>query len=236
MSSVVMQRFPRQQDGQLVHVTWAVDLDAALRCHRGDGLDAKRLLREAREMAEHLPRWVLTVATAHQLVSCRACGGTLVFDRGLVCVACGKALSPKQLGSGARLAWFGLLPPIGIDGLPAVRAALGRRQPRQHVVGRRDEIGTFLLVPLIATYPVTFPRTPVEVSYLPGMFSIAGMPEPAPSHTCHLLSGGQMCLFAGGQWRADSSAREVLQQRAYAHAVKLLNYANGKRNAFAIVS
>ena len=31
-------------------------------------------------------------------------------------------------------------------------------------------------------------------------------------------------------------AHEVLQQRAYPHVIKFLNYANGKRNAVAIVS
>jgi hypothetical protein len=51
-----------------------------------------------------------------------------------------------------------------------------------------------------------------------------------------MFSDGFMCLFAAGEWRTTMSCRELLQQRAYAHAIKLLNYANGKREAFAIVS
>jgi hypothetical protein len=45
-----------------------------------------------------------------------------------------------------------------------------------------------------------------------------------------------MCLFAAGQWSPEMTCREVLQQRAYAHLVKMLRYANGKADAFAVVS
>ena len=51
-----------------------------------------------------------------------------------------------------------------------------------------------------------------------------------------MLGDGTMCLFAAGQWRRSMTCREVLQQRAYPHVIKLLNYADGKRDAFAIVS
>ena len=72
--------------------------------------------------------------------------------------------------------------------------------------------------------------------YLPEFFQIRGIPSPTPSHEYHMFDKGQMCLFAAGQWRAETTCREVLQQRAYAHVIKLLNYANGKRDAFGIVS
>jgi hypothetical protein len=62
------------------------------------------------------------------------------------------------------------------------------------------------------------------------------MPRDAASHEVHLYGSGCMCLFAPGEWRPEMSCREVLQQRAYAHVIKLLNYGNGKRDAFTLVS
>jgi hypothetical protein len=197
-------------------------------------LSAPRLEREVEEMAEHFPRWLLTLCRVNEPAHCRACGGLLVFDRGLRCVVCDRPVETAP--ADARLGWFGLMPPIGLDGLPRVRDAVAAKAPHHHVVGRRDDLGTFLLVPLVLTYPDGFPHQPPDVAYLPGFFSIRGMPRPAPSHEVHLLSSGIMCLFASGQWRSDSTAREVLQQRAYAHVIKMLNYGNGKRNAFAMVS
>jgi len=81
-----------------------------------------------------------------------------------------------------------------------------------------------------------FPEQPLRVAYLPGFFSIPGVPEDAPSHVVHLLGNGVMCLYAPGEWRPELTCREVLQQRAYPHAIKLLNFAAGRRRAFAIVS
>ena len=76
----------------------------------------------------------------------------------------------------------------------------------------------------------------VQVAYLPGFFQMPGLPREAPSHRVHMLSGGVMCLFAPNDWRREMTCREVLQQRAYPHVIKMLNYANGSRSAFDIVS
>lgn len=229
MSSVA-QLFPRRDDaGAIIHHRWEVDLDAAGSLARGW---SERLGQEAVDMSEHLPRWVLTVARRGSHAACR-CGGPLVFERGLRCAACGAVRRrPKDI----QLAWYGLLPPIGVDGLPRIKVALEKRCPRRHVAGHHPELGTYLLVPALAVYPQNFPESPPRVYYLPELFSLSPMPAAQAAHAYHLLNGGEMCLFAGGQWRPEMSCREVLQQRAYPHVIKLLNYADGKRDAFAIVS
>ena len=134
------------------------------------------------------------------------------------------------------MAWFGLMPPIGIDSLGKVRARLLAGAPARHVVGHSPATGNYLLVPLLATYPEDFPQTFPRVGYFKELFLLKGMPARGPSHTCHMLHDDIMCLFAPGQWRAEMTCREVLQQRAYPHVVKLLNYADGKTNSFAIVT
>jgi len=237
MSRELKQRFPVREGDRIVHRQWQVDLAAAHRLGRWSGRTTRRLTREAAEMAEHFPRWILTVNRDRdrRRVTCCACGGMLVFDRGLRCVSCGEAVKPRQLPR-VSLAWFGLLPPIGIDGLRCLGEKLIARPPAQHLVGRREGIGNYLLVPLVAIHPPGFPASPVRVAYLPSFFKARGMPPERSSHTYHMLSDGFMCLFVGGEWRRGMTCREVLQQRAYPHVIKLLNYADGKRDAFAIVS
>ena len=229
------QRFPIRDGDRIVHHTWTVDLAAANNAVRNRPPPAARLEAEVAEMAEHLPRWVLTVARGRDPIRC-ACGGTLVFDRGLRCVACEKTRAPSRLAKDARLAWFGLLPPIGIDSLGRVKRALLKKVPDGHVVGRDPGLGTYLLVPLLANYPPGYPACPPQVTYRGSFFKIRGMPPDRASHEVHLYGGGVMCLFAGGQWDRATTVRQVLQQRAYAHVIKLLNFANGKRRAFAKVS
>jgi hypothetical protein len=226
------QVFPRRIGDHIEHRSWRLDLATALRYFpQGRGREL-RLQAEAEEMARHFPRWLLTVSHGRERVLCR-CGGMLVFDRGLRCVTCERK-APST--TGVSLAWFGLLPPVGIDGLPRLRDRLAARPPPLHRVGSDPRTGTYLLVPLLALYPADFPEVALRVAYLPGFFQIPGVPGDGPSHQVHLLGGGFMCLFAGGEWQRGLTCREVLQQRAYAHVIKLLNYAGGKRTAFAIVS
>lgn len=234
--TTLTQRFPRQEGDGISHQQWEVDLAAAHRVGRWSGRTPHRLTREVTEMAEHFPRWILTVGAGRQRVTCSACGGMLVFDRGLRCVACQRPYKPRKLPAQTSLAWFGLLPPVGIDGLTRLRQGLIAAPPAQHLVGRRDGIGHYLLVPLLAYCARGFPASPVRVVYLPAFFKIRGMPADKPAHGYHMLGDGTMCLFAEGQWRRNMTCREVLQQRAYPHVIKLLNYADGKRDAFAIVS
>jgi len=230
------QMFPRQVDGAISHHKWEVDLESALQVQGWSGKQRDRIEREIDEMAKHFPRWLLTVSIDRERVVCKHCGGMLVFDRGLRCVQCETALRSQQLPTEARLAWFGLMPPIGIDGLTKLRKGLIDKPPPQHVVGQRPDIGHYLLVPTLAIYPSEFPNSPVRVAYLPGFSKIPGIPREGPSHTYHMLSNGFMCLFAAGEWKRDMTCCSVLQQRAYAHVIKLLNYGNGKRDAFAIVT
>ena len=231
-AGALTQQFPLRDGARIVHRTWTVDLAAAAKL-LGRGADAARLRREAEGMAEHFPRWVLTLVHGRDRALCRRCGGLLVFDRGLRCVQC---TDPAATPRSALLAWFGVLPPVGLDGLGTLADRITSRPPPFHVVGERAPIGRYLLVPLLATYPTAFPEQQLRVAYLPGFFSIPGVPEDAPSHQVHLLGNGVMCLFAPGEWSAALTCREVLQQRAYAHAIKLLNFAAGRKRAFAIVS
>jgi len=235
MTDELLQIFPRERDGVLTHRRWSVDLARAGRIPPWHD-QAGRLRAEVAEMARHFPRWILTVSVGRDLVRCPRCGGMLVFDRGLRCVLCEGSPGTRTLPGAVQLAWFGLMPPVGIDGLTAIRDRLIARPPRQHVVGHRDEIGHYLLVPLVALYPQGFPEVPVRVAHLPGFFTIPGVPREGPSHVVHMLGGGFMCLFAPGDWRQAMTCREVLQQRAYAHLVKQLNYAAGKKTAFDVVS
>ncbi|MBN2499024.1 MAG: hypothetical protein JXR96_30825 [Deltaproteobacteria bacterium] len=232
----ITQRFPRKAraSDRIEHLSWTLDLDCALGF--AGRMDRARLEREAAEMAEHFPRWILTAGKGRERVRCRRCAGPLVFWRGLRCALCGRDFDRGSKIGRPRLAWFGLLPPIGIGGLARIDEALRASTPEQHVLGERPGIGRYFLVPLVAAYPSDFPRSAVRVHYLPGFFRIRGMPPDSPSHATHLYGQGQMCLFAGGEWQPETTCRQVLQQRAYAHVVKLLNYANGKRRAFAKVS
>lgn len=236
MSTLPQQQFPRRVGTVIEHRRWSVDLASALRVSALGDPSGSRLLREVGEMGEHFPRWVLTVAQGSQRLPCPHCQGVLVFDRGLRCAECERELPPRALKRGLQLAWFGLLPPIGIDGLAKIKAALLKHTPPRHVVGQQPGIGHFLLVPLTAVYPEGFPQRQVKVAYAPGFFSIPGIPSGGMRHDVHMLDLGFMCLFAGGQWQPSMSCREVLQQRAYAHVVKLLNFGNGKKTAFAKVS
>jgi len=238
MSSELQQLFPkRADDGSIIHKRWKVDLDAATELAAWTSRGARaRLQRETAEMAQHFPRWLLTASDGRDRVCCRRCGSALVFDRGLRCVECDTRVSRSRLPSGALLSWFGLMPPIGVDGLARLRKRLTARPPAHHVLGQRADLGHYLLVPLVATYPRIFPASPPRVAYLAGLFKVRGMPAQTASHAYHMYSGGFMCLFAPGEWRHLISCRELLQQRAYAHVIKLLNYADGKRAAFDIVS
>jgi hypothetical protein len=230
------QTFPRRSGQAIVHRSWTVDLDTAGALIRWGKSGAARLRQEVAEMAEHFPRWLLTVSAGRDRVLCPHCSGLLVFDNGLRCAQCERPVRSTAVPRGASLAWFGLMPPVGIDGLTRLKKGLVAKPPALHVVGDRADIGHYLLVPLVALYPTEFPAAPPRVAYLPGLFQVPGMPEEQCSHTYHMFSGGFMCLFAPGEWRATMTCRELLQQRAYAHVIKLLSYANGRRQAFAIVS
>jgi hypothetical protein len=236
MASSLVQTLPRRVGEKLEHLQWLLDLDTARLVASWARAAPERLEREAVEMARHFPRWLLTASVGAQLFACPSCEGMLVFDRGLRCSACSRELVRSRFPREAQLAWFGLMPPIGIDSLKRLGAQLRERAPARHVVGRSDATGHYLLVPLLATYPAEFPSTFPRVSYLQEIFSLRGMPARGVSHTCHMLHDDVMCLFSSGQWRREMTCREALQQRAYPHVVKLLNYANGKADSFAIVT
>jgi hypothetical protein len=221
------QQFPIKQGAQIIHKRWALDVAAAARVA---GMPAERMAREAAEMAAHFPRWVLVLVRDGQPLACK-CDGLLVFDRGVRCVLCERPA--KQT---AKAGWFGVLPPIGIDSLARIKDAIVAKPPKRHVVGTREALGTFMLVPLVAQYPAVYPRDPLDVYYLPEFRDIPGVPREEYSHAFHMIGPGRMCLFAPNEWREEMVCREVLQQRAYPHAIKFLNYANGKQDAFAIVT
>jgi hypothetical protein len=203
---------------------WPVDVAAAA---RAAGIGVQRMLRDATDMAQHFPRWLLILVRDGQPVQCK-CDGLYVFDHGARCVLCAKPAKDPR----ARAGWFGVLPPIGLDGLARIKDAIVARPPRRHVVGTRDVLGTFMLVPLVVQYGAQA----LDVYYLPEFRDIPGIPKDEYSHAFHMIGQGRMCLFAPGEWRDEMTCREVLQQRAYPHVIKFLNYANGKKDAFAIVT
>ena len=221
--------FPVRRGDEVVHKRWPLDVVAAA---RAAGVPVERMTREANEMAQHFPRWLLVLVRDGQPVHCK-CDGLYVFEGGARCVSCGKA--PKD-ARGLRAGWFGLLPPIGIDGLARVKDGLLAKPPRRHVVGKKDGLGTYVLVPLVVQYRAAYPREPIDVFYLPEFRDIPGIPADEYSHQFHMIGQGRMCLFAPNEWREELSCREVLQQRAYPHVIKFLNFANGKKDAFAIVT
>jgi hypothetical protein len=210
-----------------------LDLNAVVRMAPA-GLPRERVKQEVADMAKRFPRWVLTLSDGQKLKRCSECEGLLVFNGGVRCVACDRVC--KVAPHKHQLAWFGLMPPIGLDGLPDLKAKIVATPPPKHIVGHRPELGHYMLVPLVAAYPVSFPNTSMQVYYLPEFKRVPGMPQAEASHEFHMLPGGQMCLYATGQWSPDISAAAALAERAYAHVIKLLNYCNGKRSAFAIVS
>ena len=236
MATSIVQTLPKRTAAGVEHLQWLLDLDAAATFAWWRNARPDRLEREAVEMACHFPRWLLTAARGQQLLPCPACGGMLVFDRGVRCAQCARELARSKIPGGTKLAWFGLMPPMGIDSLRRLRDHLVQEAPARHVVGHTPAIGSYLLVPLLAVYPDTFPADSPRVSYFPEFFSIPGMPGRGPAHAHHMLSDDVMCLFAAGQWSPETTCREVLQQRAYAHVVKLLNYADGNTRSFAKVS
>ncbi len=228
---MIEQRFPIKQGGAVTHKRWSLDVAVAARLN---GMPVDQLAGEARDMAAHFPRWLLTIVCDGQPVPCRACEGLFVFDAGVRCVQCSKAA--RDLPRNGRAGWFGLMPPIGIEGLANIRDALVARPPRRHVVGRADTLGNYLLVPLVACYAADHPKHPIDVYYLPEFRDIPGVPRNEFSHAFHMIGTGRMCLFAAEDWHDRITCREVLQQRAYAHVIKFLNYANGKHDAFAVVT
>jgi len=227
----VQQTFPmRGDDGVVTHKRWNVDLPTAA---VSAGIPLERMTREASDMAQHFPRWMLTVVRDGVPLQCK-CDGLYVFDQGTRCVQCSKPM--RDSARGARAGWFGVLPPIGIDSLTRIKEHLVARPPRRHVVGERAPIGTFMLVPLVVVYSGVFPRYPLDVHYMPEFRTIPGIPRDEYSHAFHMIGQTRMCLFASDDWQPTMTAREVLQQRAYPHVIKFLNYANGKHDAFRIVS
>lgn len=227
--AMIEHAVPIKVGDTVTHRRWKVDLEAAARYA---GVAVERLAHEAQEMAAHFPRWLLTLTRDGVPARCRSCDGLYVFENGARCVQCGTTSVPRNTRGG----WFGVMPPIGIDGLAHIKDKLLARPPQRHVVGYREPIGNYILVPVVVAYPAEYPRYPPNVHYLPEFRSIPGIPGDEYSHTFHMIGTGRMCLFTSSEWSEQLTCRDVLQQRAYPHVIKFLNYANGKKDAFAIVS
>ncbi len=175
------------------------------------------LAAEVAEMATHFPAWLLTVSDGTGLTPCGRCGGLLGFGAGaLRCRDCGRA------GKGPRLAWTGHLP-LPIDGLPrALACILAQPHPAFPLI---TVGGTRLwLVPVVAHYPLDWPRSQPTIQYDPALFRILGIAAPNASH--HMI-GSTLCLYAGGQWR-NVTLRVVLQQRVVNHLASILKIGDGQ--------
>jgi len=172
---------------------------------------------EAAEMATHFPAWLLTVSNGTALTLCKQCGELLLFSEGkLRCRGCGR------VGKGPRLAWTGHLP-LPVDGLPR---ALGRILVQPHPAYPLVTVGgtRLWLVPVVAHYPVDWPRSQPTIQYNPDLFRILGIASPSASH--HMI-GATLCLYASGQWRSVT-LRVVLQQRVVNHLASMLKIGDGQ--------
>ena len=193
------------------------DLTAAGRVADWVRSNPAQLATEVAEMATYFPTWLLTVSNGTDLTSCKQCDELLLFAEGkLRCRSCGRA------GKGPRLAWTGHLP-LPVDGLPhALARILAHPHPAYPLI---TVGGTRLwLIPVVAHYPVDWPRSQPTIQYDPELFRILGIASPNASH--HMI-GSTLCLYASGQWRTVT-LRVVLQQRVVNHLASILKVGNGQ--------
>ena len=201
-------------------VTWQLDLAVASRLMRWSRRVPELLAREAREMIEHFPHWLLTSGSENRPHGCPRCGEMMIFAEGKSqCIACG---GPPD-SAATQLIWVGHLPtlwrnedrlqryinPLKAAGCPLISVNNAR----------------YLLVPIHVGYPTEWPNQEPSVCYSSGFLSALGIGEHASS-TSHMLGGGMACLYAHGQWNGVS-VRSVLQQRLVNHLASLIKIAAG---------
>jgi hypothetical protein len=198
-------------------LAWAPDIGGAARAMPWAGRSSAALLADLESMADYFPHWVLVGTHKGRSVICGACGlSGAPIDRAIRCPQCLAELPADGLR------WVGHLP------------ALARPEPRflQRADALRDGgfedllVGDqrYLLIPLSASYPAEWPNVEPAIRYAPRWLDLAGLPRASASH--HLVGVGQACLYAWGEWQAQTVA-SVLQQRVVNHAASLLKIMAG---------
>lgn len=181
------------------------------------------LRQEQAEMAEHFPRWSLTVLDdiMGSPLHCPRCRVMVrLSERGIVCPECGCEI---QIPQSAALAWVGHMP-VPVNDLTQARARIARHpHPSYPLVQVGD--AEFLLVPLVAAYSRNWPHEPPTVRYDHHLATMLELPSWYGS-TYHILNNDMLCIYYPGHWTAQTM-RNVLQQRVVNHLASLLKCANG---------
>jgi len=184
------------------------------------------LAREVAEMAVFFPAWQLTAGDGAAPCRCAACGDLLAFrDGGLRCDRCGSA------GPTGRPLWLGHLSAL-VGGLPRAAARIrgaGQAAYPLATLGRAP----IWRVPVLACYPVDWPRRPPVLRYDPALFSILGLGR--PDAALRLTPDGAAILYGPDEWR-PTPLRTVLQERALPHLAGLLQVADGRPPAEAFAA
>ncbi len=204
-------------------VEWELNLEAASRAQRWSRDDTPLLHQEVAEMVEYFPNWLLTVVHDEKPGLCEGCGELLVWKpKGLVCVACDHAFKGNLKQAKFNLAWIGHLPVP----LPQAGPLLKRLRAKPNPAAPLIEVGeqSYLLVPLLASYPENWPQHAPPIRYDRAFLDWIGIK--ASGHTTHLVGvdGTTMCLYAA--WHAVT-LRVVLQQRVVNHVVSLFKIGQG---------
>lgn len=198
--------------------TWQIDVQVAQRLLPWAARRPDVLVRDLEGMRAYFPHWLLLGARNQQPLRCDACAAPGVPTAGaLRCVCCRKELAADSL------IWRGDIP------------ALARVEPRFQQCRRAlREAGfadiqiadqTYLLVPLMLTYPAEWPNEAPLVRYATRWLAALGLPASSAAH--HIVGNGHACIYAWGQWQAEP-VHAVLQQRMVNHVASLLKIAAGQ--------
>jgi hypothetical protein len=206
-------------------LAWQPDAAGAARAMPWAGRRADALLADLRSMADYFPHWVLVATLGGRAATCAACAAPGVPADGAVrCPGCWAPLDADGLR------WVGHLPALSRPE-PRFRAradALRAGGFEDVAVGERR----YLLIPLSATYPAEWPNVEPAIRYAARWLDLAGLPRASAGH--HLVGVGQACLYAWGEWQAQTIA-SVLQQRVVNHAASLLKIVAGAAPAAAFI-
>ena len=181
------------------------------------------LERDAREMHEYLPHWIITVGSGIDPLRSKCCTDNLAPIEGeLRCILCHRASAEKP----NTLAWTGLLP-VNLEGRPKTLKRLEKAQtdgklkyPFISPGGKRH-----LLVPVLLVYPANWPYSPPQAHYLDRQY-LDGLKLPS-GHIAHVIGDRTMCLYGhhGSEWNDNTTIMHVIANRVAPHMLALLKLA-----------
>lgn len=206
-------------------LAWPVDPTAAAKVAKWVKRKPDVFAADLAGMADYFPHWYLAASQNGQPQRCPACFAPIIPTAGdLRCPQCHQA----QPADG--LIWLGHIPVLARPEpefqrhLPALEAA---GFPSTAIEG-----ATYLLVPLLVSYPATWPNTQPEVRYPPRWLKALGLPLSNGNY--HLIGQGKACIFLYNDWHA-MPIHAVLQQRVINHILSLLKVAAGQNPTQAFI-